>query len=355
MLSHNEILGWLRADNPIRLQELWDKANSVRKASVGDEVHLRGLIEFSNQCICKCTYCGLNATNFHLTRYCLTDDEILSCAKTAYERRYGTVVLQSGYNPEVSARWLGDIINQIKKSFGLAVTLSVGERKISDLKYLRRMGADRYLLRFETSDVKLFSELKVRSNLKSHPRLRLLVTLRDLGYEIGGGIMIGLPGQTYASVAKDIELFHTLDLDMIGVGPYIPHPGTPLGKRYLLCGQMDNSQIPNSALMTRKVIALSRLSCPHSNIPATTALANLSGNGLLVGLKSGANVIMPNITPEPFRALYTIYPATPNHAINYSHADISRIINELHRKPGRGLGGCKRTIRFNKAALECTS
>ncbi|MEZ5359265.1 MAG: [FeFe] hydrogenase H-cluster radical SAM maturase HydE [Candidatus Zixiibacteriota bacterium] len=339
MLSRNEILGWLRKRNPVRLQELWEKADAVRKANVGDAVHLRGLIEFSNECVRKCSYCGMNASNYRLTRYCLTDDEIVACAKTAFERGYGSVVLQSGYNPEIPMQWLGDIIAQIKKSFGLAVTLSIGERTISELKHLKLMGADRYLLRFETSDLGLYQKIKLQKNLKSHPRIRLLQTLRELGYEIGGGIMIGLPGQTYSMVARDIELFQKLDLDMVGVGPYIPHPGTILGKQFLMAEENIPGQIPNSALFTRKVIALTRLACPQSNIPATTALANISSNGFIIGLRSGANVIMPNLTPEPFRSLYSIYPTTSNHIMNYNHFDILDAIAQLNRKPGTGHGG----------------
>ena len=342
MLSRNEILYWLEERDPGRLQSLWQRADTIRKNTVGDEVHLRGLLEFSNECVRKCAYCGMNAANSGLTRYCLSEDEIISCAKIAYDRGYGSVVLQSGDNPAMSAEWLGDIVAQIKTSFSLAITLSIGERSDSDLKLLKGKGADRYLLRFETSNLDLYREIKKQKSLKTHSRFKLLLKLRDMGYEIGGGIMIGLPGQTFAMVAEDIELFNTFDFDMIGVGPYIPHPGTSMGEKFLMSENRIPGQIPNSALLTRKVVALARIVCPESNIPATTALANISGSGFIIGLRSGANVIMPNITPEAFKALYNIYPTTSNHAINNEHDKIIAVISELGRKPGQGPGGRSR-------------
>jgi biotin synthase len=204
---------------------------------------------------------------------------------------------------------MGEVIRRIKSETPLAITLSLGERCHEDLAAWRDAGADRYLLRFETSDRALFDRIHPGLGGKSSDRIALLRELKSIGYETGSGIMVGLPGQTHASVAEDIDLFGQLDLDMIGIGPFLPHPATPLGGD--APGQAASAdQAPNTELMVYKAVALTRLVRPDANIPSTTALATINKrNGRELGLQRGANVLMPNLTPLQYRRLYEIYPA----------------------------------------------
>jgi biotin synthase len=337
-MNLEEILAWLKEEDEQRLAELWHWADSVRKDTVGDEVHLRGLVEFSNICERACTYCGLRAANRRLKRYRMNWNEILECAAKAYERGYGTLVLQSGEDGGVHPHWLGDLIRTIKERYPLAITLGVGEWKEKNYRLWREQGADRYLLRFETSDPDLFQRIHPARNGNLPNRIQHLKILRNLGYEIGGGVMVGLPGQTYLSLARDIEVFRGLDLDMIGIGPYIPHPHTPLGREFMEKGPTNPEQVPNTELMARKVIALARIVCPESNIPATTALATADPSGFLGGLSCGANVIMPTLTPLAYRRLYEIYPNPIFHTTEDPHDRIMEAIRVAGRRPGVGRG-----------------
>jgi biotin synthase len=309
--DQHEILGWLRETDPERLDILWRDANDTRRARVGDAVHLRGLIEISNHCVRQCAYCGLRAGNRTLVRYRMTADEIFAAAKQALSFGYGTVVLQAGEDFGISAGWMADIVRRIKAETPLAVTLSLGEREDKDLAAWREAGADRYLLRFETSDKNLFNA--IHPGLRNEPadRIAILRRLQALGYEAGSGIMVGLPGQSYESIARDICLFRELDLDMIGIGPFIAHPHTPLGNGKLAPKPATGEeQAPNTELMVYKAVALTRLVRPDANIPSTSALATINKhNGRELGLQRGANVVMPNVTPLRYRKLYEIYPA----------------------------------------------
>ncbi|MBN1394969.1 MAG: [FeFe] hydrogenase H-cluster radical SAM maturase HydE [Pirellulales bacterium] len=326
-MRRSEILNWLRETDAGRLEELWRLADRTRQQYVGGEVHLRGLIELSNHCVRLCGYCGLRAGNTALQRYRMSDDEVLDCARRAVEYGYGTVVLQSGEDPLLTRERMSGLIRRIKAETPMAVTLSLGERADDELAEWRRAGADRYLLRFETSNRELFARIHppradqisllpqagegsvFRTAAKRNNRLAILETLRDLGYEVGSGAMIGIPGQTYDDLADDIELFGRLDLDMVGVGPYLRHPKTPLADRRNWPEAPEGEQVPVDETMTCKVVALTRLACPRANIPATTALATLNtANGRELGLARGANVVMPNVTPKKYRILYEIYP-----------------------------------------------
>ncbi len=307
MLPRHDILNWLGEEDPQRLDALWARADAVRRESIGDEVHLRGLVELSNHCVRACGYCGLRKANRRLARYRMADEEILDAARRAAALGYGTVVMQSGEDPGITADGLAGVIRRIKAETGLAVTLSLGERSMEELALWRDAGADRYLLRFETSNRALYDRIHPPVNGARSDRFALLAALRGLGYEIGSGVMVGIPGQTFDDLADDVVAFHELDLDMIGVGPFIAHPDTPLG-RAATAANVDG-QIPNTVDMALKVIALARLVCPHSNIPSTTALATLDPErGRELGLLRGANVVMPNLTPVKYRALYEIYP-----------------------------------------------
>jgi biotin synthase len=338
MLERSEVLRWLRTTAPEELSVLWQRANDVRQREVGEDVHLRGLIELSSYCRRSCTYCGISAHNKKLTRYRMDADEIVECARTAAQLGYGTVVLQAGEDPMLTGDLLEGAIRRIKQETPLAITLSLGERDFEELARFKAAGADRYLMRFETSNRQLLDAI--------HPpfadlpdRFSVLREIRRLGYETGSGFMVGTPGSSFEDLANDLMLCAELELDMIGVGPYIPHPETPLGQNpdRLPPGE----QVPNDELMTYKVVALARLMRPRANIPATTALATINPvNGRELALSRGANICMPNITPVKYRALYEIYPdkACMQESAQQCDGCLRGRIVRLGRRVGRGAG-----------------
>jgi biotin synthase len=342
-LNAEALEGWLRETDPERLEELWAAADATRRDHVGDSVHLRGLIEVSNYCVRECGYCGLRSGRKDLTRYRMSAEEVLACAHDAARFGYGTVVLQAGEDYGITQSWLADVVARIKAETPLAVTLSMGERSYSDLTAWRHAGADRYLLRFESSDPALYRLIHpARESEESTTRLDILALLRELGYEVGSGVMIGIPGQSYGSLARDIDLFRTLDLDMVGVGPYISHPATPLGEGGGAGRLPAEDQVPNTEEMTYKVVALTRLVCPEANIPSTTALATLNlAQGREKGLARGANVVMPNMTPVKYRALYEIYPskACIAETSDECRACLRARVRSMGRRIGEGPGG----------------
>jgi len=308
-LNRETILYWLREENEKELEMLWQWADDTRSIHVGSDVHLRGLIEISNVCVRQCGYCGIRADNGKIGRYRMTGEEIMACVHEAVAYRYGTVVLQSGEDYGITRVWMAGLIRRIKSETKLAVTLSFGERSDEDLAAWKEAGADRYLIRFETSNRILYDRIHPPLSGEKSDRIAILKRLREIGYEIGSGIMIGIPEQTFEDVAQDILTFKALDLDMIGVGPYLPHPRTPLGRSFTEEHATAYDQVPNSELMTYKVVALSRMVCPEANIPSTSALATVNrDNGRELGLSRGANVVMPNLTPPKYRVLYEIYP-----------------------------------------------
>jgi biotin synthase len=368
VITRDEILAWLRVTDETGLEELWREADRVRHERVGDEVHLRGLVEFSNHCARLCGYCGLRRDNRELGRYRMTSDEILVCAHDAVRFGYGTVVLQSGEDFGATAEWVAEVVRQIKSETPLAVTLSLGERREPELLLWRHAGADRYLLRFETSNEQLYDRIHPPLPGVRSDRIALLRRLREIGYEVGSGVMVGIPGQSWDDLANDIEMFRHLDLDMIGVGPYIPHPATPLG-RVMAGGETPpvtgkgrgpaedsrsseleperlallppNEQVPNDELTTLKAVALTRLVCPHSNIPSTTALATIDrDHGRELGLMRGANIVMPNLTPPEYRLGYEIYPgkACINETAEMCHGCLAGRIQSIGRSIGAGRG-----------------
>jgi len=338
-IAHDEIVGWLREEHPAALQQLFARADETRYNHVGDDVHLRGLIEISSFCVRQCHYCGLRMAR-SMPRYRMSREEILACAHKAVELRFGTVVLQAGEDYGIEAPWLAEIIRTIKSETPLAITLSLGERTSEELQLWRDAGADRYLLRFETSDPALYNAIHPRRGAAISDRIALLGELRQMGYEIGSGVMVGIPGQTYETLAGDIELFEQLDLDMIGVGPFLAHPDTPLGAPGV--GSAGADQVPSSEWMVLKAVALTRLVCPQANLPSTTALATINTvDGREHGLQSGANVFMPVLTPAPYRQMYQIYPGKAcldEDAVQCNHCLRNRIEN-LGRSVGEGPGG----------------
>ena len=276
-------------------EALFAAADRVRHLRVGDEVHLRALVEFSNYCWRNCHYCGLRRDHRELARYRLSPDEILDAVDTAAELGYRTIVLQSGEDPYYTVDVLAPLLREIKTRHALAITLSIGERPEEEYRALREAGADRFLLRIETSSPALYRALHPELDWES--RVACLRVLRRLGYQVGSGVMIGLPGQTHEMLADDLLFLRDFDLDMIGVGPFLPHPATPLAG--VEGGTLD--------LALRFVAAL-RLLCPEALIPATTALGALDPQGRQRALRAGANVMMPNCTPTQYREQYQLYP-----------------------------------------------
>lgn len=292
VINKTEILEFLK--NDAEQTGILKLADKVRREYVGDRVHLRGLLEFSNICSRECFYCGLRAENKNLERYGIPKDEILLLAEHAVKNGYKTIVLQSGESSFYSVDEICEIIRKIK-SFDVALTLSIGEKTFEEYKAYKEAGADRYLLRVETTDENLYKKLHPRSSLKK--RIKCLENIKTLGYETGTGIMTGLPGQSIESVANDIMFFKEIDADMIGIGPFIVHTDTPLKREQN--GSLD---------LALKTTALTRIVMKDINIPATSATETLHPNGRILALQSGANVVMPNVTSQKYRSKYEIYP-----------------------------------------------
>lgn len=289
-LTKEEIIQLLNSDTSL----LFEAANEIRAKYKGNGVHLRGLIEFTNICKNNCFYCGLRCENKTIERYRLTEEEILNCAKRAVNAGYKTVVLQGGEDNYFTQEKICKIIKQIKK-YDIALTLSIGEKTYEEYKAFKEAGADRYLMRIETTDKNLYESLHPNMNFEN--RVECIKTIKKLGYETGTGCLVGLPNQTIDSLANDILFFKEINADMVGIGPFITHPQTPLAN-----GNKDNFDL------ALKVMAITRLILPDINIPATTAMETLKENGRTIALNSGANVVMPNMTDTIYRAKYELYP-----------------------------------------------
>lgn len=326
VLSRQEVIDLLSLENEEEQARLFALADKVRRKSLGDEVHLRGIIEFSNHCVRNCAYCGISRSNRGLKRYRMAPEEIVEAAREAVAMGFKTIVLQSGEDFHYSGEIIAEIVKSIKE-LGVAVTLSLGERPREDYARWREAGADRYLLKFETSDPELYARLHPGTSLSS--RLRCLGFLRELGYQVGSGNMVGLPGQDLPSLASDILLMQSLGLEMAGIGPFIPHPATPLGG----CPQ-------GSTVLTLKVLALTRLLLPRTHLPATTALGSVDRQGRRSGLQCGANVLMLNLTPLKYRSLYEIYPAKAEVKEEPARlkAEAERLLAALGRPVASGYG-----------------
>ncbi len=277
------------------LNELLTKADAVRHTALGEHVFVRGLIEFSNSCVCGCRYCGLRRANTTVRRYRLAASEIIASARQAVMAGADTVVLQSGEDPSQNVRELASVIEGIKNHCRVAVTLSIGEHTREAYAVWRAAGADRFLIRHETADADLYAALHPGRSLQQ--RLRCLRTLQDLGYAVGTGFIVGLPGQRPGTLADDILLARKLNVDMCGIGPFIPQADTPLG-----------GEPHGSVELTLRALAVTRLALPQAHLPATTALATLAPvHGQRDGLRAGGNVLMPGFTPADCRTAYNIY------------------------------------------------
>lgn len=290
--SRNDIIEILKDDS--NNDWLFSLADKTREEYVGDEVHLRGLIEFSNICKRQCKYCGLRCEDKFIDRYRISKENIISYAEHAVNMGYKTIVLQSGEDEYYNTDLMCEIIAGIKK-LGVALTLSIGEKTYEEYKAFKEAGADRYLIRIETTDKTLYNQM--HPNMDFDNRVRCLEDLGSLGYEVGTGCLVGLPNQTIESLADDILFFKEINADMVGIGPFIPHPHTPL-----------KDSATGSFTLALKVMALTRILQKDINIPATTAMETLNPNGRIIALQSGANVVMPNVTTTEYRAKYEIYP-----------------------------------------------
>lgn len=290
--SRNDIIEILKDD--LNNDWLFSFADKTREEYVGNEVHLRGLIEFSNICKRQCKYCGLRCEDKFIDRYRISKENIISYAEHAVNMGYKTIVLQSGEDEYYNTDLMCEIIEGIKK-LGVALTLSIGEKTYEEYKAFKEAGADRYLIRIETTDKTLYNQM--HPNMDFDNRVRCLEDLGRLGYEVGTGCLVGLPNQTIESLADDILFFKEINADMVGIGPFIPHPHTPL-----------KDSATGSFTLALKVMALTRILLKDINIPATTAMETLNPNGRIIALQSGANVVMPNVTTTEYRAKYEIYP-----------------------------------------------
>lgn len=281
--------------NQVERQMLLEAARRVRDKYHGREIHLRAIIEFSSYCRQKCAYCGINGSNSQLQRFRMSAEEIVAAANEAYHAGYRTVILQSGEDMTYSGMDLAKIIEKIKAAGDIAITVSIGERSREDYRIMREAGADRYLLKHETCDSKLYAALHPGMTLTN--RLRCAGWLKELGYQLGGGFMVGLPGQDIRRLAEDIRLLKTLEVEMAGIGPFIHHPDTPLAD----CPDGDPE-------MVLRAVAVARLYLPEVHLPVTTALSTTDKGYADLALESGANVIMRKVEPYAYRKMYEIYP-----------------------------------------------
>jgi biotin synthase len=311
-LAHEDLVFLLGLDQPRDVARLRARANEVLNAQVGPAVHYRGLIECSNLCASDCYYCGIRAGNDRVERYTLTEQEVMDAALWCAAEGYGSLVLQAGERSDAGfVAWIEHLVGRIRAESvspalpqGLGITLSLGEQSPDTYQRWRAAGAHRYLLRIETTDPGLYARI--------HPPAQTLEArrqaLRDLdasGFQVGTGVMIGLPGQTLDMLARDIAFFRDNPIDMIGMGPWLPHANAPMG------GWEQPLAAAAQFQLALNMIATVRLACPDINIAATTALQAMQPDGREQGLSYGANVTMPNLTPVQVRGSYKLYEGKP--------------------------------------------
>lgn len=294
-LSRDDILFLLNLDTEEDVRRLIGAGDAVRRANCGDAVQIRALVEFSNVCARHCNYCGLRAPNRNVDRYRMTPEEIIVLAGELSAKGLKTIVLQSGEDPHYTGEMIESIIRGIKSTTDVAITLCVGERPDEDYRLWKEAGADRYLLRHETANRELFKKLHPDADFDH--RMRCLRVLREIGFQVGAGCMVGCPGQTVEHLADDIEFYRDFQPDMAGIGPYIPHPDTPF-----------NGSPTGTLQMTLMMVALTRIVTRNALLPATTAIGSIEELGREMALEAGADVVMPNYTPLKYRVHYEIYP-----------------------------------------------
>ena len=275
---------------------LFESADRVRKNVYGTDVYYRGLIEFTNYCQNNCFYCGIRRDNSNLLRYRLSQEEILKCCEKGYKLGFRTFVLQGGEDDYFTDQMLCEIISKIKTFYsGCAVTLSIGEKPYESYKAYFDAGADRYLLRHETADDEHYKKLHPKS-MSLENRKECLRNLKKIGYQAGAGFMVGSPFQKTEHLIKDIRFLQELKPEMIGIGPFLTHSDTPF-----------KDQKSGSLELTLRLLSILRIIFPNVLLPATTALGTISPDGRELGLKAGANVVMPNLSPVQVRKKYSLY------------------------------------------------
>lgn len=295
-LEREQLRHLLLMDSPEALEYLYASARKVREQWYGKEVYVRGLIEFTNYCRNDCYYCGIRRSNSRAERYRLTDKEIVDCCKAGYELGYRTFVLQGGEDGHYTKESLAELVAEIHRLFpDCAITLSFGEWPKEAYACWYEAGASRYLLRHETASRTHYERLHPKE-MSFDSRRRCLEDLKDIGYQIGAGFMVGSPFQTVEDILEDIYYLKTLQPHMIGIGPFIPQKDTPF-----------SNEKSGSLTMTLKLLAIIRLMHPRVLLPATTALGTISPEGRELGLLAGANVLMPNLSPKEVRTLYALY------------------------------------------------
>lgn len=293
-LSDEEFLELLGTDESD--EKLFFHADSRRKEIYGNDVYMRGLIEFTNYCKNNCFYCGIRNGNDKASRYRMDLDDIMQACENGYKLGFRTFVLQGGEDPFFSDEKICRIVGEIRNRFpDCAITLSIGEKSMASYKSFFDAGANRYLLRHETASPSLYKKLHP-SEMDLENRKRCLFDLKEIGYQVGAGFIVGSPFQTLKDILADLRFLQELDPDMIGIGPFISHHSTPFAG-------FENGTLS----MTLRLIAILRLMFPHALIPATTALGTIHPDGRELGLKAGANVVMPNISPKEVREKYVLY------------------------------------------------
>ncbi|MBE7027539.1 MAG: [FeFe] hydrogenase H-cluster radical SAM maturase HydE [Ruminococcaceae bacterium] len=316
-LSKDEFTYLIENKTPEICEHIFKEADEVRKSIYGTDVYIRGLIEISNYCKNDCFYCGIRNSNSSLVRYRLSFDDIYSCCREGYSLGFRTFVLQGGEDSFFSDDVMEIIIRSIKESFpDCAVTLSLGERSRLSYERLYRAGADRYLLRHETAENCHYRRLHPVC-LSLDERKKCLFDLKEIGYQVGTGFMVGSPFQTAQNLAEDMCFLTELKPHMVGIGPFLPHKKTPF-KDYK-AGDLE---------LTLFMIALTRLTLPNALIPATTALSTLSSSGRIRAIMSGANVIMPNLSPKSLRKLYSLYDGKA-HTDEEAKEGLSKLIKQV--------------------------
>lgn len=293
-LTDDELINLINTDKYD--SELFSQADKVRREHYGTDVYIRGLIEFTNYCKNNCYYCGIRAQNTNAVRYRLTKDEILSCCSEGYSLGFRTFVLQGGEDIFYTDDKICSIVSAIREKFpDCAITLSIGEKSKESYKAYFASGANRYLLRHETATLSHYQKLHPEG-MSLDNRKRCLYDLKEIGYQVGSGFMVGSPFQTAENLVSDLRFLQDLSPDMIGIGPFIAHRETPF-KDYK-SGTLE---------LTLRMVAILRLMFPYALIPATTALGSIHPQGRELGLKAGANVVMPNLSPVKVRKLYDLY------------------------------------------------
>ena len=338
-LEFPELVTLLSLEDPGDLQRLYEAAYAVKAREVGTRVYLRGLMEVTNVCHCDCRYCGIRMSNPDLERYTIDEDEVLAAARWTWEQGFGSAVLQGG---ERSDRVFLDYVERILLGMqeitggGIGVTLSLGEQTEETFRRWRRAGAHRYLLRIETTNRDLFASIHADGQ-SYEDRLESLARLRRCGYQVGTGVMIGLPGQTMEDLARDVLFMRERDIDMIGMGPFIPCQDTPMADSLGDFETIRERQLE----LGLKMIACARLALRDVNIASTTALQALGGRGRERGLLAGANVLMPNVTDTRFRRGYQLYDGKPglDESSQESCVALERSVVAIGEEIGYGVHG----------------